>query len=80
MWADTVSKILELEAILQHEGLMLTDEKTGKRVVNPVLKQQNELKYILKNYLTELGFTPASRSKVSITKSDSDNKNSFLDL
>lgn len=59
---------------------MLTDEKTGKRVVNPVLKQQNELKYILKNYLTELGFTPASRSKVSITKSDSDNKNSFLDL
>ena len=80
MWADTLSKILELEAVIQHEGLLVIDEKKGTRVVNPVVKTQNELKSILKQYITELGFTPASRSKVSIKKKTEESTNGFIDL
>lgn len=78
-WADTMAKIIECEKILKSEGTTVMDEKTGVSKPHPMLKMQNDLKYLLRGYLTELGFTPASRSKVSVhTKTE--NKNGFIDL
>lgn len=78
-WADTQAKIIECEEEIQRYGLFVEDEKTGRRMANKALAQQNELKSLLLRYLAELGFTPASRSKVSIKKKE-DPKNGFVDL
>ena len=78
-WADTMAKIIECQEILNREGHTVIDEKLGVSKPHPMLKMQNDLKCILRGYLTELGFTPASRSKVSVhTKTE--NKNPFADL
>lgn len=78
-WADTMAKIIECQEILNREGPTVIDENLGVSKPHPMLKIQNDLKCILKGYLTELGFTPASRSKVSVhTKTE--NKNPFADL
>ena len=78
-WADTVAKIMDCEKILAREGTTFTDPKTGLSAPHPMLKFQNDLKYTLRSYLTELGFTPASRSKVSVRKSDKPT-NEFIDV
>lgn len=85
-WADTVAKIIVCEKVLQREGMFIVKEpswdKEGTPIAHPhpMLKTQNELKFILKSILTELGFTPASRSKVSCVKKTDENRNGFLDL
>lgn len=78
-WADTMSKIIECQNIIDVEGaFILTEAGTSKP--HPALKMQNELKVILRGYLTELGFTPASRSKVSVIKKKDDTVNGFAEL
>ena len=78
-WADTMAKIIECEEVLKKEGLFVQDEKTGLSKPHPLAKWQDALRYTLKGYLTELGFTPASRSKVNIQPKESDT-NEFLKL
>lgn len=78
-WADTMAKIIECEEIIKREGLTIIDDKTGLSKPHPIAKWQDTLKYTLKGYLTELGFTPASRSKVNIQPKAKDD-NEFLNL
>lgn len=78
-WADTYAKIIDLEAEIKATGYTIIDDK-GAVKVNPAIKLQNELKMIMMRTLTELGFTPASRSKVSLRKTQDGPKNGFLDL
>ena len=78
-WADTMAKIIECEEVLKREGLFIYDEKTGISKPHPVAKHQNDLKHLLRGYLTELGFTPASRSKVNMSTKPKD-ENEFLSL
>lgn len=78
-WADTMAKIIECEEIIKQQGLFIVDEKTGIAKPHPMAKFQDNLKYTLKAYLTELGFTPASRSKVNIQPKDKE-ENEFLNL
>ncbi|MDY6323259.1 MAG: phage terminase small subunit P27 family [Succinivibrio sp.] len=80
LWADTYSKILELESAIQHQGLTVFDEKRGYDIPNPLLKAQNELKQVLRGYITELGFSPASRSKVSVQSKKKEETNGFLNF
>jgi len=80
MWADTYSKIVELDANLRHVGLTIVDEKKGIEVPNPMLREQTALKQTLAKYLSELGFTPASRSRVSVNTKKEAEKNPFIDL
>ena len=75
----TMAKIIECEEVLKKEGLFVQDEKTGLSKPHPLAKWQDALRYTLKGYLTELGFTPASRSKVNIQPKESDT-NEFLKL
>ena len=79
-WADTQAKIIQCEREINEFGMFVEDENTGRRMANKALAQQNELKGILLRCLNELGFTPASRSKVSLSKKSEENKNPFLDL
>lgn len=78
-WADTMAKIIDCEETLKKEGHFIQDEKTGLSKPHPVAKYQNELKHLLRQYLTELGFTPASRSKVNMSTKPKD-ENEFLNL
>lgn len=78
-WADVYAKILECEQVLKTEGWVVTDPDSGISKPHPMLKMQNELRGLLKIYLTELGFTPASRSRISITPK-TEHKNDFIDL
>ncbi len=78
-WADTMAKIIECEEVLKREGQFVEDEKTGLSKPHPVAKYQNDLKHLLRQYLTELGFTPASRSKVNMSTKPKD-ENEFLNL
>ena len=63
-WADTQGKIVEIEEILQREGLTYVNEKTGVTYAHPLLKEQDQLKNLLRGYITELGFSPSSRARV----------------
>ena len=78
MWCDTYSRIVEVEQILNREGMMVVDDK-GNSKLHPLAQQLNNLKQILRMYITELGFSPASRSKVNLNKKTED-KNPFIDL
>lgn len=78
IWADTQAKIIKCENIIKDEGLVTYDDKGTPRA-HPMFRMQNELKQLLRGYLTELGFTPASRSKVSIRKKE-DKTNDFIDI
>lgn len=80
IWADTYSKIIELEADIQREG-MFEVNSNGALKRSEKVKLQNELKTILFKSMTELGFTPASRSRISVAKTDkTEKKNGFLEL
>lgn len=57
---------------------MVVDDK-GNSKLHPLAQQLNNLKQILRMYITELGFSPASRSKVNLNKKTED-KNPFIDL
>lgn len=79
VWADTYAKIIELEKEIQAEGFTIINSK-GDMKTNPKVALQNNLKIILIRTLTELGFTPASRSKVSLRKTQDKSDNAFLDI
>ena len=79
LWADTYSKIIELEKDIKAEGVTIINAK-GDIKTNPKIALQNQLKAILIKTLTELGFTPASRSKVQVRKVQDKSENGFLDL
>lgn len=74
-----MAKIIECEEVLQREGMYIEDTKTGLSKPHPMAKFQDSLKYTLRIYLTELGFTPASRSKVNMQPKAKDD-NEFLNL
>jgi len=78
-WAETQGKIIELEKEIQRDGMLIFDEKKGHNIINPAVELQNALKNIMLRQLSELGFTPASRSKVSLKKKE-DPKNGFVEL
>ena len=78
-WADTYAKIIELDKAINDTGLYYTDAKTGITKPSPLISTQSDLKRVLKNLVNELGFSPASRSKITVNKKTTE-KNDFLDL
>ena len=78
-WADTYAKIIELDKAINDTGLYYTDAKTGITKPSPLISTQSDLKRVLKNLVNELGFSPASRSKITVNKKTTQ-KNDFLDL
>lgn len=78
-WTVLYAQLVEVQKQLNQEGLFVIDPVTGISSPNVLLKVQVMLQDTLRRYMTEMGFTPASRSKISISKK-TENKNEFLDL
>lgn len=78
-WASLYDQFAKLSQLLDEQGLLQVDEK-GQTKVNPlhhaIIKTSAELRAIE----TQLGFTPASRSKVSAVTNDEEETNAFLTL
>lgn len=78
-WASLYDQFAKLSQLLEEQGLLQVDEK-GQTKVNPlhhaIIKTSAELRAIE----TQLGFTPASRAKVSAVTNDEEETNAFLTL
>ncbi len=78
-WATIYAQLVEIQKILKNEGYFITDAETGFSRPHALLKTQVILQDTLRRYMTEMGFTPASRSKISVSKK-TESKNEFLEL
>ena len=58
----------------------MVDEVTGTTTANGLINTQIKLQQILVRLATEMGFTPASRSKVQIKPKKEKESNPFIDL
>jgi P27 family predicted phage terminase small subunit len=67
---------IEAEALLYDEGL-ITTSINGHKQANPLISIANQAGINSNRLATELGITPASRSKVSADKSNKKNSNPF---
>lgn len=78
-WTVLYSQLVEIQKRLNQEGLFVVDELTGATKPNPLIRFEVMLQDTLRKYMTEMGFTPASRSKISVSKK-TETKNEFLEL
>ena len=82
MAAQRMAEIEELSAVLAKEGLTYeTETASGSMMVraHPAVGQRNEAMRHLQSLLSELGLTPAARSRVTAAKSTKQD-NPFADL
>ncbi len=62
---DTWSQYLQADAVLKKSGIIVK-APTGFPIQNPALSIANKAKAQLKVFLTELGLTPAARTKLRV--------------
>ena len=65
VWACAADIYRQAQTKIQTEGLLTLAPKTGVPMVNPYLSIANKQALIMTKAAVEMGFTPASRSKVS---------------
>lgn len=58
-------EIQEFKAAIEEEGKYVTDDRGNKRR-NPLISQVNQLRQTLRQFLSEFGMTPASRTKINV--------------
>ena len=78
LYCSNYSRLLKYEAIVKIEGEVI-ETASGVRKINPALQIINICSGQIYKYLSELGMSPASRSKVSGNKEKSV-KNEFAEL
>ena len=69
-------RIRQLNEQIKKDGLVIdTVNVNGDRMMrgNPAVSQLEKAESLFKNYLTEFGLTPSSRSKISVNKKSEDN-------
>ncbi len=64
-WVDSLAIYRQANAALKKDGLV-TITKDGNVIQNPYLAIANKQKLIMAKLASELGFTPASRSRVKV--------------
>lgn len=62
---ETYIQLREVQDQISEDGLYVMDDRGNTRR-NPLLSQANQLRQILKQYLTEFGMTPASRTRINV--------------
>ena len=77
-WCVLYSKFISLSKALEEAGDVIYNDDGVPRA-NPLINDLNKLAITLRSIETELGFTPASRSKISVHKSEEE-KNAFLEI
>ena len=65
IWACAADIYRQAQVMIQAEGLLTLAPKTGVPMVNPYLSIANKQALLMTKAAVEMGFTPASRSKVS---------------
>ena len=65
IWAGAAEIYRQAQLMIQAEGLFTLAPKTGVPVVTPYLSIANTQALLMTKAAIEMGFTPASRSKVS---------------
>ena len=65
IWACAADIYRQAQVMIQAEGLLTLAPKTGVPMVNPYLSIANKQALLMTKAAIEMGFTPASRSKVS---------------
>ena len=78
-WVTLHYQLIRIQQKLTEEGMFLLDHN-GISFEHPLLKLQIKLQQNLIRVCTELGFTPASRSKVQVKKDTKEPDNPFITL
>lgn len=77
-WCIMYDQFVELTKSVNENGAVMYDEM-GVPFANPLVNTLNKLAVSLRGIETELGFTPASRSKVSLASKE-EPKNKFMEV
>lgn len=77
-WCIMYDQFVELTKSVNENGAVMYDEM-GVPFANPLVNTLNKLAVSLRGIETELGFTPASRSKVSLVSKE-ESKNKFMEV
>lgn len=77
-WCIMYDQFVELTKSVNENGAVMYDEM-GVPFANPLVNTLNKLAVSLRGIETELGFTPASRSKVSLVSKE-EPKNKFMEV
>lgn len=77
-WCIMYDQFVELTKSVNENGAVMYDEM-GVPFANPLVNTLNKLAVSLRGIETELGFTPASRSKVSLASKE-EPKNRFMEV
>ena len=77
-WCSSYDMACRLRDRINREGEVVTDSH-GNIIVNPLLNGYLKLLAQLRALQNDMGFTPASRTKISTAKEDQP-KNEFIDL
>ena len=75
-WVILYDQFIKLSEGLKQQGTFVRDAD-GNQTVNNIINSITKTATILRGIENELGFTPASRSKVSSFKTSSEKKNKF---
>ena len=75
-WVILYDQFIKLSEGLKNQGTFVRDAD-GNQQVNSIINAITKTATILRGIENELGFTPASRSKVSSFKTSSEKKNKF---
>ena len=78
-WVVLFDQFMTLSSAIKKEGTIQENED-GSLAVNPMLRALNQTATTLRALETELGFTPASRSKVVSLKNPTGPANAFEGL
>lgn len=78
-WCILYCQFVEMTKSVNENGAIMYDE-LGVPYANPLVNTMNKLTISLRGIETELGFTPASRSKVSLGCKEESAKNKFLEV
>jgi P27 family predicted phage terminase small subunit len=80
-YCQTWSRWVKLEAIVQRVGETILDKDTGRLYTNPYLTALNQALRQMLSFGSELGLTPASRTRLSVSPltDERDELERFLD-
>ena len=79
-WANAADLYRKAQAGLNKTGLLMKAHNTGVPMQSPYLAIANKQAQIMTKAATEMGFTPASRSRVSVAQHVSDEHNPWDDI
>lgn len=75
-WCVLYDQMSQLAADIKERGTLIISEK-GTEDVNPSLKMLNQIATTLTRMESEMGFTPASRTKISVKPKEEKSDNPF---